>query len=77
MANRGYVCRSYAPKRLASRIGFENNMFLRNKLGHQLKGTRIIKREDFWDCHFDRIGEGYRHFAALILSVLKDFCATE
>ena len=64
-------------KDLLAELVSKSNMFLRNKLGHQLKGTRIIKREDFWDCHFDRFGEGYRHFAALILSVLKDFCATE
>ena len=64
-------------KDLPAELVSKKNMFLRNKLGHQLKGTRIIKRKDFWDCHFDRFGEGYRHFAALILSVLKDFCATE
>ena len=55
----------------------KNNMFLRNKLGLQLKSTKIIRREDFDDniqFHFDKFGEGYRHMAALILSVLREFC---
>ena len=69
----GHMRRKDLPAELVSK----KNMFLRNKLDHQLKGTRIIKREDFWACHFDRFGEGYRHFAALILPVQKDFCATE
>ena len=54
-----------------------NNMFLRNKLGPQLKSCRLIRREDFDDnCkfHFDKFGEGYRHMGALILSVLREFC---
>ena len=54
----------------------KNNMFLRNKLGCHLKGTRIIRREDFSDAcrfHFDKHREGYRHMAALILSVLSEF----
>ena len=54
-----------------------NNMFLRNKLGPQLKSSRLIRREDFDDnCkfHFDKFGEGYRHMGALILSVLREFC---
>ena len=54
-----------------------NNMFLRNRLGPQLKSSRLIRREDFDDnCkfHFDKFGEGYRHMGALILSVLREFC---
>ena len=54
----------------------KNNMFLRNQLGSQLKSTRIVRREDFDDnCryHFDKYGEGYRHMAALILSVIREF----
>ena len=54
----------------------KNNMFLRNQLGSQLKSTRIVGREDFDDnCryHFDKYGEGYRHMAALILSVIREF----
>ena len=37
----------------------KNNMFLRNKLGLQLKSTKIIRREDFDDniqFHFDKFG---------------------
>ena len=52
-------------------------MFLRNKLGSQLKGTRVVKREDFDDnigYHFDKYGEGFRHLAVLMLSVFKEFC---
>ena len=68
----GHMRRKDLPQELVSK----NNMYLRNKLGYQLKGTRIIKREDFSDAcnfHFDEFGEGYRHMAALILSVVKDF----
>ena len=52
-------------------------MFLRNKLGSQLKGTRVVKCEDFDDnigYHFDKYGEGFRHLGVLILSVFKEFC---
>ena len=52
-------------------------MFLRNKFGSQLKGTRVVKREDFGDnigYHFDKYGEGFRHLGVSILSVFKEFC---
>ena len=55
----------------------KNNMFLRNKLGSQLKGTRVVKSEDFDDnigYHFDKYGEGFRHLGVLILSVFKELC---
>ena len=39
----GHMRRIGLPTELVSK----NKMFLRNKLGHQLKATRIIKREDF------------------------------
>ena len=53
-----------------------NNMFFRNKLGFRMKSTKIIRREDFDDnkkYHFDPNGEGFRHMAALILSVFREF----
>ena len=55
-------------------------MFLRNELGYRLKSTKVIRREDFDEkCpfHFDKNGEGYRHMAVLILSVLRDFEESE
>ena len=54
-----------------------NNMYFRNKLGWQSKSTKIIQRKDFSDScpfHFNKFGEGYRHMAALVLSVLREFC---
>ena len=63
-------------KDLLPQLVSKNNMYLRNKLGCQLKGTRIIRREDFSDAcrfHFDKLGEGYLHMAALIFSVLREF----
>ena len=53
-----------------------NNIFLSDRLGKHYKSTKLIKREDFHynqTFHFDRNGEGHRHMAALILSVLDEF----
>ena len=53
-----------------------NNVFLSSHLGNKFKKTKMIKRADFDDnCeyHFDKKGEGFRHMAALILSVLQEF----
>ena len=69
----GHLRRKDLPQELVAK----NNMFYRNKLGFQMKSTKIVRREDFDDnCnfHFNKYGEGYRHLAALILSVLKEFC---
>ena len=69
----GHLRRKDLPPQLVSK----NNMFLRNKLGSQLKGTRVVKREDFDDnigYHFDKYGEGFRHLGVLMLSVSKEFC---
>ena len=68
----GNMRRKDLPPQLVS----SNNMFLRNKLGFQLKGTRVIRREDFCDYsrfHFDKFGEGVRHMAVMILSVFREF----
>ena len=54
----------------------KNNIFLSEKLGRHYKSSKIIKREDFHyreAHHFDRSGHGYRHMAALILSVFEEF----
>ena len=53
-----------------------NNVYLSEKLGVYYKSTKLVKRGDFHfrnTFHFDRNGEGYRHMAALILSVLDEF----
>ena len=63
-------------KDLLPQLVSKNNMYLRNKLGCQLKDTRIIRREDFSDAcrfHFNKHGEGYRQKALFILSVLREF----
>ena len=53
-----------------------NNAFFSENLGCHYKSTKLVKRDDFYDydpCHFDYSGHGYRHFGAMILSVLKEF----
>ena len=68
----GHMRRKDLPQELVSK----NNMFYRNHLGSDLKSTRSIKREDFSDdqkYHFDKNGEGYRHMAAFIVSVIEDY----
>ena len=57
-----------------------NNVFLSSHLGYKFKKTKMIKRADFDDdCeyHFDKNGEGFRHMAALILSVLQEFAESD
>ena len=53
-----------------------NNIVLSESLGVHFKSTKLIKRADFgfpntW--HFDRNGEGFRHMAAMVLSVFDEF----
>ena len=53
-----------------------NNTYLSQNLGNFFKSTKLIKRNDFDDdtpYHFNVFGEGYRHLAALIYSVLREF----
>ena len=53
-----------------------NNIFLSEELGMSYKSAKMVKRADFDDAnpfHFHPLGEGYRHLAALILSVLREF----
>ena len=67
-------------KDLLQELISKNNMYLRNKLGYQIKSTKIIRREDFSDkkmFHFDKNGKGYRHMAVLIVSVLQEFCSSD
>ena len=71
----GHMRRNDLPAKLVA----ENNMFLRNNLGYQLRSTKIIRREDFdSNCpfHFDKFGEGFRHMGALILSVLNELSSS-
>ena len=53
-----------------------SNTYLSQNLGNFFKSTKLIKRNDFDDdtpYHFNVFGEGYRHLAALIYSVLREF----
>ena len=53
-----------------------NNIYLGEKLGRNFKSTKLIKRDDFFlgkPFHFDWYGQGYRHMAAMILSVFQEF----
>ena len=53
-----------------------NKIFLSEKLGVNYKSTKLIKNKDFDDRithHFDRRGHGYRHMAAMKLSVFDEF----
>ena len=66
-------------KDLDATLVSNNNIFLSNRFGVHYKSTKLIKREDFDDrqtFHFNRWGEGYRHLAAMILSVLEEFLKT-
>ena len=63
-------------KDLDATVVSDNNIFLSNNLGCHYKSTKLIKREDFRDnrrFHFEPLGQGYRHMAAMILSVLEEF----
>ena len=64
-------------KDLHTEIISKNNMFCRNQSGFVLKSAKFVRREDFSDFKpfdFDPLGEGYRHMAVLVLSVVKEFC---
>ena len=53
-----------------------NNIFLSDALGMCFKSAKMVKPSDFDDefpFHFHPLGEGYRHLAALILSIFKEF----
>ncbi|XP_075261615.1 uncharacterized protein LOC142353269 [Convolutriloba macropyga] len=53
-----------------------NNAYLSQELVVHYKSAKMVKWHDFDDdspFHFYRFGEGYRHLAALILSVFKEF----
>ena len=63
-------------KDLCPVIVAEYNIYLSDRLGEHFKSNRIIKNYDFHDratCHFKKNGQGYRHMAAMILSVFDEF----
>ena len=69
-------CGHMRRKDLNSDLVASNNSFLSEQLGLNYRSTKLIKRKDFSDdtpFHFSRDGEGYRHLAALILSVFREF----
>ena len=62
-------------KDLDATVVSDNNISLGNNLGCYYKSTKLIQREDFHDnrrFHFEPLGQGYRHMAAMILSVLEE-----
>ena len=69
-------CGNLHRRDLDANVVAQNNVFLSEKLGILYKSPKIIKREEFHHIetyHLDRFGYGYRHMAALILSVLEEF----
>ena len=63
-------------KDLDAELVSSNNMFLSEALGICFKSAKMIKLNDFHDehpFHFHPLGEGYRHLAALILSLFIEF----
>ena len=61
---------------LSPTVVSNNNAFLSEKLGVHIKSTKLVKKEDLHHLntfHFNRYGQGYRHMAAMILSVFEEF----